>query len=200
MTSVAAASDASDDVADDRSAGSRAAWLVAGQELLRDGGFQAVKLASLCGLTGRTTGSFYHHFSGMAEYLGELASFFGVEQPQLVVERLSVLDPQERLRRLEHLSVELHMGALHRAMRDWAIVNEPAAEAVRDSDRVLLEFIRDAFIDQGADREAAELQAEVVYALAIVRLDTPWPRRSTSVDRVLGGIRDARPDAPSDAP
>ena len=105
MTAVAAASDTPDDTSDDRSAGSRAAWLVAG--------------------------SFYHHFSGMAEYLGELASFFGVEQPQLVVERLSVLDPQERLRRLEHLSVELHMGALHRAMRDWAIVNEPAAEAVR---------------------------------------------------------------------
>lgn len=173
---------------DERADGSRTAWLVAGQELLRTGGFQAVKLASLCGLTGRTTGSFYHHFSGMAEYLGELASFFGVEQPQLVVERLSALEPRERLRRLEHLSVELHMGALHRAMRDWAIVNEPAAEAVRDSDRVLLEFIRDAFVDQGADRQTAELRAEVVYALAIVRLDTPWPRRSTSVDSVLRGM------------
>lgn len=182
---------------DERNDTGRTAWLVAGQELLRDGGFQAVKLASLCGLTGRTTGSFYHHFSGMAEYLGELASFFGVEQPQLVVERLSVLEPRDRLRRLEHLSVELHMGALHRAMRDWAVVNEPAAEAVRDSDRVLLEFIRDAFVDLGAEVEVAELRAEVVYALAIVRLDTPWPRRSTSVDTVLDGLRE-NGDGPGD--
>ena len=174
--------------------GSRAAWLVAGQDLLREGGFQAVKLAALCELTGRTTGSFYHHFSGMAEYLGELASFFGDEQPRRAVEHLSTLGPDERLRRLEQLSVELHMGALHRAMRDWATCNEPAAEAVRDADHVLLEFIRDAFVDRGADRETAELQAEVVYALAIVRLDTPWTRRSTSIDRVLRGLPQGRPE------
>jgi AcrR family transcriptional regulator len=168
--------------------GSRTAWLVAGQDLLRDGGFQAVKLAGLCELTGRTTGSFYHHFSGMAEYLGELASFFGDEQPRLAVERLNELPPEERLRRLEQRSVQLHMGALHRAMRDWATCNEPAAEAVRGADHVLLEFIRDAFVAQGVDRATAELRAEVVYALAIVRLDTPWTRRSTSIDRVLRGL------------
>jgi len=106
---------------------SRRAWLVAGQDLLRRGGFPAVKLAEL---TGRTTGSFYHHFPGMSEYLGELASFFGTEQPRTVLDRLAERPPAERLAELERLSVQLHMGALHRAMRDWATVNEPAAEAV----------------------------------------------------------------------
>jgi AcrR family transcriptional regulator len=168
--------------------GSRTAWLAAGQDLLREGGFPAVKLAALCERTGRTTGSFYHHFSGMAQYLGELASFFGDEQPRQAVALLSELPPEQRLPRLEQLSVELHMGSLHRAMRDWATCNEPAAEAVRQADRVLLEFVRDTFLDLGVDRGTAELQAEVVYALAIVRLDTPWPRRSTSIDRVLLGL------------
>ena len=53
---------------------------------------------------------------------------------------------------------------------------------------MLLEFFRDAFVAQGVDRATAELRAEVVYALAIVRLDTPWTRRSTSIDRVLRGL------------
>jgi len=168
--------------------GSRLGWLIAGQELLRSGGFQSVKLAALCELTGRTTGSFYHHFDGMAAYLGELASFFGVEQPKTVLAELSRLEPERRLARLEHISAELHAGALHRAMRDWATVNEPAAEAVRAADTMLLEFIRDSFIAQGVPRPVSELQAEVVYALAIVRMDTPWRRRSTSIARVLKGL------------
>lgn len=164
---------------------SRTAWLLAGQDLLRDGGYRAVKLAALSERTGRTTGSFYHHFDGMSEYLGELASFFGSEQPRSTLERLSALPPERRLRRLEQLSVELHMGALHRAMRDWAAVDTTAAAAVSQADRVLLELLRDAFIDLGSVRQDAELQAEVVFALAVARLDTPWPRRSTTIRRVV---------------
>lgn len=170
--------------------GSRVGWLVAGQELLRRGGFQSVKLAALCELTGRTTGSFYHHFDGMAAYLGELASFFGVEQPSIVLGELAELEPERRLARLEHISAELHAGALHRAMRDWATVNEPAAEAVRAADTMLLEFIRDSFVAQGVSRAVAELRAEVVYSLAIIRMDTPWMRHSTSIARVLQGLGD----------
>ena len=90
--------------------GSRLGWLIAGQELLRSGGFQSVKLAALCELTGRTTGSFYHHFDGMAAYLGELASFFGVEQPKTVLAELSKLEPERRLAHLERISAELHRG------------------------------------------------------------------------------------------
>lgn len=172
---------------------SRTSWLLAGQDLLRDGGFQAVKLTALSERTGLTTGSFYHHFSGMAEYLGELASYFGGEQPRVVVARLSSLPPEERLQRMEKLSVGLHMGALHRAMRDWATCNARAATAVREADHVLLEFIRDAFADLGMDTRGAELRAEVVYALAIIRLDTPWPRRSTSISAVIAGLDGTSP-------
>lgn len=179
---------------------SRRAWLVAGQDLLRRGGFPAVKLAALCELTGRTTGSFYHHFPGMSEYLGELASFFGTEQPRTVLDRLAERPPAERLAELERLSVQLHMGALHRAMRDWATVNEPAAEAVRDADRVLLEFLRDALIELGITRPDAELRAEVVYALAVARIDPPWPRRSTTIDAVLGAWPATRPPVATTRP
>ncbi|MBS1837022.1 MAG: TetR/AcrR family transcriptional regulator [Actinobacteria bacterium] len=168
--------------------GVRGAWLVAGQDLLRRGGYPAVKLSSLCEITGRTTGSFYHHFSGMADYLVELASFFGTEQPRAVLDRLASLAPSERLAELERLSMQLHMGSLHRAMRDWATVDGPAAEAVRDADRVLLEFIRDALVAAGVACADAELRAEVVYALAIARIDPPWRRRSTSIDAVLDAL------------
>jgi len=162
--------------------------LLAGQELLRDGGYRSVKLSTLCERTGLTTGSFYHHFGGMSEYLTELASYFGSEQPRSTLDRLSELAPDRRLRKLEKLSVELHMGALHRAMRDWATVDATAAAAVSDADRVLLEFLRDAFVAMGVSRADAELRAEIVFALAVARLDTPWSRRSTSIQRVAEAL------------
>jgi len=167
---------------------SRTAWLLAGQDILRDGGYRSVKLSALCERTGLTTGSFYHHFGGISEYLTELASFFGSEQPRSTLDRLSALSPERRLRRLEQLSVELHMGALHRAMRDWATVDSTAATAVNEADRVLLEFLRDAFVGMGVSRADAELRAEIVFALAVARLDTPWTRRSTSVQRVTAAL------------
>ncbi len=168
--------------------GGRTAWLLAGQELLRDGGYRSVKLSALCERTGLTTGSFYHHFGGMSEYLTELASYFGSEQPRSTLDRLSDLAPDRRLRKLEKLSVELHMGALHRAMRDWATVDVTAAVAVNEADRVLLEFLRDAFAGMGLSRADAELRAEIVFSLAVTRLDTPWTRRSTSVQRVTDAL------------
>lgn len=164
---------------------SRRAWLDAGQDLLRRGGFQSVKLAPLCELTGRTTGSFYHHFGGMADYLDELAAYFGGEQPRSVLEQMADLPPQQRLRRLQELGMQLHMGSLHLAMRDWATASGPAAVAVREADRVLLEFIRDCLTDAGVDVADAEQRAEVLYALGVARFDTPWRRRTTSVDRLL---------------
>lgn len=164
---------------------SRRAWLDAGQDLLRRGGFQSVKLAPLCDLTGRTTGSFYHHFGSMAGYLGELAAYFGGEQPRSVLDTIRNLSPERRLRRLQALGLQLHMGSLHLAMRDWATVSGLAAVAVREADLVLLEFIRDCLTDAGLDVVDAELRAEVLYALGVARFDTPWRRRSTSVDRLL---------------
>lgn len=164
-----------------RADASRRIWLDAGQDLLREGGFQSVKLSSLCERTGRTSGSFYHHFSNMSGFLDQLAAYFGGEQQRLVVDQLMELPPNQRLRGLERASVEMKMFALHHAMRDWAVCHEPAAAAVRAADHFVMEFIRDAFVEAGVDVERAELSSEIVYAIAIVRLDTPWPRRSGSI-------------------
>jgi len=50
----------------------RADWVAAGLELLRDGGEDAVTVDRLCATLGRTKGSFYHHFEDSAAYQGAL--------------------------------------------------------------------------------------------------------------------------------
>jgi len=48
-------------------------WIQAGQELLRERGISAIKLAALTERLGVSTGSFYHHFADFEQYLGALA-------------------------------------------------------------------------------------------------------------------------------
>ena len=163
----------------------RTAWLDAGQDLLREGGFSAVKLAELTERLHRTTGSFYHHFRGMEQYREELAAYFGDAQPRQVLQRLAPLPPVERLRGLQEVFVDREMGPLHAAMREWATTNATAATAVRAADHVLLEFIADVFRDLGLGDRDARARAEVVFAMGVARVDPPWPHAIRGVDDLL---------------
>lgn len=78
----------------------RELWLAAGQELLRRGGIAAVRLQALCSELALTTGSFYHHFAGMADYLDQLASYYGSDQPRESLALADDVDPRARLLRL----------------------------------------------------------------------------------------------------
>lgn len=152
----------------------REAWLVAGQELLRRGGVGAVKLRALTEELGLTTGSFYHHFTGMAPYLDELARYYGADQVEQGTEALAGAEPRERLRRFYQRSVDDRMGLLDAAMRDWAGSNAVAAEAVRAADTVVLRFIERAFADLGYPAVEAQVRAQLLLSVGVARIRPPW--------------------------
>lgn len=163
----------------------RQAWLVAGQELLRRGGIGAVKLHALTAETGLTTGSFYHHFAGMQDYLDELARFYGAELPRLQLAEITDGDPRRRLRRLMAMAGERRMVPLDAAMRDWAGSNPLAAQAVRASDEHLLRFLARAFRDLGYPRRSAQIRAGLLLSSGVARVMTPWKSLAGDVDEVL---------------
>ena len=163
----------------------RDAWLRAGQELMRGGGIAAVKLRALTQALGLTTGSFYHHFSGMRDYLDQLARYYGAEQ---VHESLAVVDhadPKVRLRRLDALMRNERKRPLDFAMRDWAGSNELAATAVQEADEILLRFIERAFRDLGFGRKDAQLRALLIFSPGVARIRVPWRVSSRVVDDVI---------------
>ena len=166
----------------------RTSWLDAGQDLLREGGPSAVRLAELTRRMRRTTGSFYHHFRSMGAYHDELAAYFGDAQPRAVLDRLAPLPPRERLIGLQEVFVERDMGSLHAAMREWAATHAAAAAAVRTLDHVLLDFVAEVFRDLGFDDDGAHARAEVVFSVAVARVAPPWPNVIASVDDLLDVI------------
>jgi len=57
-------------------------WILAGQDMLRAEGIAGLKLASLTGRLGVSTGSFYHHFADFEDYLGAVAEYFSADRVQ----------------------------------------------------------------------------------------------------------------------
>lgn len=163
----------------------RTLWLLAGQALLRRGGAAAVKLHALAAETGLTTGSFYHHFSGMPEYLDQLAGFYGTEQAAAVLESVNDADPRARLRKLAGVARREEMGALDAAMRDWSGSNALAAQSVRRADRLLLRFVEAAFTELGYRGHEAQMRAHLLYAAGVARVTPPWKQPNRSVEAVL---------------
>ncbi|MBX3313252.1 MAG: TetR/AcrR family transcriptional regulator [Actinobacteria bacterium] len=160
-------------------------WLLAGQDLLREGGLPAVKLDALTGRTGRSTGSFYHHFTNMAGYLAELARYYGAEQVDLALGALAGEPPEARLRALVAFADDRDMRSLDVAMRDWAGTDETAAAAVRAADATLLDFLERAFADLGHDRDGARLRAVALLSAAVARVHTPWTMPADAPDALL---------------
>lgn len=163
----------------------RELWLIAGQGLLRQGGAPAVKLRSLTRALGLTTGSFYHHFAGMPDYLVQLARYYGTEQPLAGLAQIHDPDPSVRLRRLYALALDDEMRPLDAAMRDWAGSDPEAAAAVRAADAILLEFLATAFAELGHPPAAARARAQLMFAAGVAHYTPPWPTDADIIDEVL---------------
>lgn len=168
-----------------RSTVTRADWLVAGQELLREGGPDALRLAVLTERLGVTTGSFYHHWTDMSEFLIALADHYGAAQLQEGLAIAAHDDPAERLRRLATLAWDRRMTSLDRAMRTWAMSDRRAESAVRRTDRGLLEFVEQAFRDLGFERAEARVRALLLFSAGVASCYVPWSIARSDLDRML---------------
>lgn len=163
----------------------RELWLDAGQKLLRRGGIVAVKLQALTDELGLTTGSFYHHFEGMKDYLGQLARFYGADQVRQNLVLVDDPDPRERLRHLGVMARTQRMVPLDAAMRDWAGSNATAAASVRAADEQLLRFVARAFRDLGYPRRESQIRAQLLLSVGVARVMPPWRTLAGDAELVL---------------
>lgn len=159
-------------------------WLDAGQDLLRAGGVRTIKVRSIADHLGLTTGSFYHHFSGMQDFLDQLAARFAVDLRAGLVSA-EPGDPRERLRRLAALVVRHRIRPLDMAMRDWAMTSAVAAASVQAHDALVLEFIERAFVDMGHPTDEARLRAHLLHAVNTARTSSSWPDDDGMFDRIV---------------
>jgi AcrR family transcriptional regulator len=157
-----------------RTGKTRTDWVEAGQALLIEGGIEAVKLQRLTSRLAVTTGSFYHHFHNLDEFLCALAEYYGSKQAQLMFDRARQAvgpDPDAVLRESTAIFGRSSMRLLNIAMRAWANSDQRAAAAVRRFDKVLMENLDQLFMDMGFDEMAAKSRTLILMGLASVEFD-----------------------------
>lgn len=142
-------------------------WIAAGQDLLREQGISAIKLAALTARLGVSTGSFYHHFTDFEQYLGALAESYSVERVMHDLEsalKAGDHSPVGRIRSLGRQSLRAGTFELDRAMRIWATMDPRAEAALRRAEATVLGFITDAFAELGFERAEAALRARILLS------------------------------------
>jgi AcrR family transcriptional regulator len=149
-------------------------WILAGQDILREQGIAGLKLSSLTGRLGVSTGSFYHHFTDFEDYLGSVAEYYSADRVQGLIDRAMAGDPDPvtRMQQLAKLSLEDRTFELDHAMRIWATMDERAAVTMAKSERLVLAFLAQAFQDLGFPPAEASLRARILLSANIAPLLT----------------------------
>ncbi|WP_258044706.1 TetR/AcrR family transcriptional regulator [Sphingomonas citricola] len=171
-----------------------AAWLEAGQSLLRRGGLRALKLRPLAEELRVSTGSFYHHFRDFDDYQGQLAHYFAEDQISDLIDALerATPDPIERIRLLGQTVRRRGSSRLAIAMRAWAESDPRARTAVERHDMLMLDFLARCLTSAGFTRAEAEIRAYGLITLGLSKVHAPHLDMASLFDSLLD-IMVARP-------
>lgn len=146
-------------------------WIEAGQSVLRERGVAEINVANLASEAGKTSGSFYHHFSDVDKYLGELALYYSKVQLPTIITRIEneTAEPLERIAKLGSESARQKIWKLTAAMTIWATADDRARDAVAEGEHIVLGFLVRAFRDLGFREKEAQVRAKMLLILNISR-------------------------------
>jgi AcrR family transcriptional regulator len=142
-------------------------WLVAGLRLLASHGSQAITLERLCAHLEVTKGSFYHHFSDVADFKTHLLAFVEEEGTHAIIRQVETAAPlHQKLDQL--LSMTLHANApLEVALRTWALQDVEARQVQERIDAQRLTYLDTLCRAVVPDQEQATVLAQLLYTVYV---------------------------------
>ena len=136
-------------------------YFAAGNDLLAEGGIQAVTIANVCSRLDVTKGSFYHHFRSVEDFHDRLLDDWFTEH---VSRRKAVTDaktdPLRRLDALRRFGVDRRHDT-EASIHAWARSSPRAAEVQRRIDNTRRAYVVDTCRALGIDVGAAEVFADL---------------------------------------
>ncbi|NYJ03630.1 AcrR family transcriptional regulator [Nocardioides thalensis] len=175
----------------------RERWLEKGLDVLAREGHRAVTIDRLCNELSLTKGSFYHHFSGVADFEAAMLEHFSYRETQRYVELAEAGAgdaPQQRIKRLQAAVVRGGAGSasLEVAVRGWATQDAVARTALEEIDRRRLDYLESVLQDMTSSKSEARAVARMIYLVLIGGYHhlPPMPMREISRlwDRILATL------------
>jgi AcrR family transcriptional regulator len=146
------------------------AWIEAALDALAQGGIEAVRVDPLAKRLGVTRGSFYWHFKDRAALHTAMLKNWRKRASYQVASRIerAASTAGERLRKnlaLPNSSAQARRAAATEfAIRQWALRDAEAANAVKHIDRVRLSYYAQLYVEHGLPPEEARKRAFLFYA------------------------------------
>ena len=171
---------------------SRADYLDAAFDILEVSGHRGLTIGGLCGQVGVSSGSFYHHFDGMEDFVGVLLEKWEADQRDAM--RAAAQEASE-LRRIE---VAKRLAGLFRhqaesAIRAWSLASPRVLVVQQRVDAMRRANLAALVIRTGVDGETADLLASVGMALLVgmQQLDDTERHMADALDLYEGMILEA---------
>ncbi|SMB88853.1 TetR/AcrR family transcriptional regulator [Deinococcus hopiensis] len=143
---------------------SRTDWLRAGVEVLTAQGDEGLNVETLLGHLGVSKGSFYHHFTGLADYKAQLLAHL---EKVGFADVVAGVDPaQPAARQLQQLTQEIAGRNLAQdwAVRRWAERDAGARALVERMDARRLAYLETLFSESTGDAAQGQFFARMAYA------------------------------------
>lgn len=139
-------------------------WLTFALEVLIKQGPEELKIAKLCDLKGVTKGSFYHHFSGRADFIENLMQHWYETTTLGFIEQANTQDSAiEKLQKLDKVIASNNIEAeLH--IRAWALKEASICKHLEQIDNQRRDYLALCYQELGLDANKAKDVALLAYA------------------------------------
>lgn len=142
-------------------------WLDEGLKILEESGPGSLTIDNLVTRTGKTKGSFYHHFKNRNQYIEAILAHY---EEKVTLEILHKVQKEsgkiERLKKLTELVFQIS-SKLELAIRAWALY-EPIAKEFQDRiDQKRLNHLKSIYLSSNVDESQAQTMALKNYSIYI---------------------------------
>lgn len=150
----------------DLSSRGKSVWLETGLNLLASEGPSGLTVERLCQATRKTRGSFYHHFSGIKDFVRQVMEAWRQTHTQDLIDSTANLPPRDSLQKLRELARRLPFDR-ENAFRTWAARDPEVAGVVKEVDSARVGHLMAVYQAMGQEADKAESLAWIEYALLI---------------------------------
>jgi len=138
-------------------------WIAYGLESLSKAGYKSLNAASLAQALGVSRGSFYWHFSNIADFELQLMSSWRQLTTESVITQLeSDLSPEKRLTKLVGLALSNEL-MLDKAMRSWSMEDSRASQIVDEVDKQRILYIESLLDALMTNKRDVALRSKILY-------------------------------------
>lgn len=146
---------------------SKADWFWACAQLIAQQGAKKLTIDALCKAAGVTKGSFYHHFSGIDEFIDAYLVFFEQEGTLQIIETVELEnEPEAKIRKLIELATQ-NPPQLERGTRAWAQQDQRVREVFERVDKQRIAYLVSLWRPLVENEAVALTRAQAMYSILI---------------------------------